>query len=166
MVDQYSYRWHVLYVRARTEKRIAALCKARNLPTDLPLRQETKIRKGRKIKVEQPVFPGYVFAALNHAARDELFRTGNLLRVMEPTNTETMLRELHQVHKALSADPSLRRCTMLTRGTEVRITTGPFMGVEGKVFSLKGRTRVRLNVEMIGQAVEVTVDKDLLELID
>jgi len=38
--------------------------------------------------------------------------------------------------------------------------------VEGVVASLKGRTKVRLNVDMIGQAVAVEVAREYLEVID
>jgi hypothetical protein len=40
------------------------------------------------------------------------------------------------------------------------------MGVEGLIWTLKSNTVVRLNVEMIGQAVAVEVDKDYIELIN
>jgi transcription antitermination factor NusG len=48
----------------------------------------------------------------------------------------------------------------------VRITGGPFSGIEGIVASLKGKTSVRLNVEMVGQAVAVDVAREFLEVID
>ncbi len=48
----------------------------------------------------------------------------------------------------------------------VRISGGPFAGVEGMIETLKGTTAVRLNVEMIGQAVKLEVAREFLELID
>lgn len=47
------------------------------------------------------------------------------------------------------------------------IKAGPFMGIEGVVDSLKSnRTTVRLNVEMVGQAVALEIEVAYLELLD
>ena len=40
------------------------------------------------------------------------------------------------------------------------------MGVEGLVQSLRGKNKVCLNVDMIGRAVAVEVDREYLEVID
>jgi len=69
------------------------------------------------------------------------------------------------VRKALRVDPSLGTCQALTAGRRVRIHAGPFMGVEGIVANVKGKAKVCLNVEMIGRAVAVEVDREFIEVI-
>lgn len=139
---------------------------AKNLPTDLPLRKESKIYQRRKIKMESPVFPGYLFAALNSVSIDDLYKTGNIFRMLQPDNEKQLLYELHQIHKALEIDPGLKRRNTIARGSIVRISTGPFMGIEGRVLSLKKNTRVRLNIELIGQAIDIEIDKDYIETLN
>ena len=132
----------------------------------LPLRRETKVYQRRKVTVDKPVFPGYFFVALDADGRLGLLKTNNIVRILEVPNQRSLLHELAQVRKALSVDSTLGAVTALKAGRMVRITAGPFMGVEGMVSGTKGTNIVRLNVEMIGQAIAVEVDKDYLDLLD
>jgi transcription antitermination factor NusG len=158
--------WHVLYLRPRCEKKMAEYCRQRLFPHYLPLRRETKIYQRRKVTVEKPVFPGYFFVAFDGEGRLTLLKTNNIVRVLKPHSRRQLLHQLAQIRKALAVDPSLGACAALRAGRRVRIQTGPFMGIEGIVRSLKGKAKVCLNVELIGRAVAVEVDRQFLEVID
>jgi len=158
--------WHVLYLRPRCEKKMAEYCKIHRLSYFLPLRRETKIYQRRKVTVEKPVFHGYFFVSFDRNGRLTLLKTNNIVRILVPPNERQFLHELAQIRKALSIDPTLGACTALKRGRHVRILGGPFMGVEGIISALKGTAKVRLNVDLIGQAVAVEVNREYLEVID
>ena len=145
---------------------MAEFCEIHELRHYLPLRKETKIYQRRKVTVEKPLFPSYIFSSFDEDGRLELLKTNNVLRILEPTSRRQLLHELAQVRKALNVDPSLASCSALRRGRRVKIRAGPFMGVEGVVQSLRGRAKVCLNVDMIGRAVAVEVDREFLEPID
>jgi len=132
----------------------------------LPLRRETKIYQRRKVTVEKAVFPGYFFVSFDRAGRLGLLKTNQIVRILEPVDQRRLLHQLAQVRRALRADPTLTPCDALTTGRRVRITGGAFMGVEGSISELRGTAKVRLNVEMIGRAVAVEVDREYLELLD
>jgi len=159
-------KWHILYVRPRCEKKMAEHCRLLGLEHYLPLRTETKVYQRRRVTVRKPVFPGYIFVSFDQAGRVALLKTNNIVRIMFPDDDETLLHELSQVRRALEVDETLSSCKALKRGTLVQITSGPFMGIEGRVHAVKGITKVRLNVEMIGQAVTVEVDREFLEIAD
>ena len=55
--------WAVLHVKPRCEKKVDDFCATFQIGRYLPLRKETKIYQRRKVTVEKPVFPRYVFAA-------------------------------------------------------------------------------------------------------
>ncbi|MCX7590676.1 MAG: hypothetical protein N2255_03510 [Kiritimatiellae bacterium] len=157
--------WNVLYVRPRCEKKVAEHCIILKLDYYLPLRRETKVYQRRKVTVEKPVFPGYLFVRFNREERLSLLKSNQIVRILVPPDENQLLHELAQIKKALMVDPTLGACSAVKKGIAVRIVAGPFMGVEGVVTSLKGMTKVRLNVEMIGQAVALEVDRDYLEVI-
>jgi transcription antitermination factor NusG len=159
-------RWHVLHVRPRCEKKTAEYCTTQSLESYLPLREETKIYQRRKVTVEKPVFTGYVFAVFDALQRLLVLKSNTVVRILDVLDQERFVYELAQVRKALTVDPSLGACQAFKQGSRVRIEGGPFQGLEGVVQVVKGKTRVMLNVEMIGQAVPVEVDQELLELID
>jgi transcriptional antiterminator RfaH len=158
--------WHVLYLKPRTEKKFAEHCQLHRFSHYLPLRQETKVYQRRKVTVHKPVFPGYFFVAFDPEGRATLLKTNYIVRILKPHSRRQLLHQLAQVRRALRADPTLVTEKGLDKGRRVRITSGPFMGVEGVVETVKGRTKVRLNVEMVGRAVVVEVEKELIELLD
>lgn len=158
--------WNVLHVKPRREKKVAEHCEHLNIEYYLPLRQETKVYQRRKVTVSKPVFPGYVFAAFGDEGRLSLLKTNSLVRVLQPTDESGLVHELAQVRAALAVDPTLGATAALKKGRIVRILGGPFRGIEGRIEMLKGQAMVCLNVDMIGQAIRVEVDRSLVELAD
>ena len=143
---------------------MAEFCRIQRYEHYLPLRQETKVYQRRKVTVEKPVFPGYLFVSFDPDGRLEILKTNNIVRILETEDEERLVHELEQIRKALAVDSTLGAVAALQRGRHVRITGGPFMGVEGQIQELKGMAKVLLNVEMIGRAVAVEVDRDFLEV--
>jgi transcriptional antiterminator RfaH len=158
--------WYVLYLRPRCEKKLAEYCQIHGLSHYLPLRRETKIYQRRKVTVEKPLFPSYFFASFDGDGRTQVLKTNNVLRILEPSSRRKLLHELAQVRKALRVDPTLITVSAIRTGRRVRIKGGPFLGVEGVVMSLKGKAKVCLNVEMIGRALAMDVDREYLEVVD
>ena len=159
--------WRVIYVRPRCEKKIAEYFTLHNVHHYLPLREETKVYQRRKVKVHKPVFPGYIFS--DYAADDRVLVLNShmIVRILEVDNQTAFLAALDQIRLALGVDPTLGACAAFTAGRAVRIVGGPFRGIEGVVKVLRGGgTRVVLNVEMIGQAVAVEVERDYLEVVE
>ncbi len=155
--------WTVLHVRPRCEKKVAEYCTRHTVSSYMPLRSETKIYQRRKVTVAKPVFPSYVFAEIDRQNRDLVLRSGNIVRMIEVVDQDRFLLELDQVRKALDVDPTLGATAAFTRGKRVRIIDGPFRGLEGVVETVRGGTRVILNVEAIGQGVPVDVEMPMLE---
>jgi transcription antitermination factor NusG len=155
--------WKVLFVKPRTEKKVSEYCALYRIPFYLPLREKMRRVQRRKVAVYLPVFPGYVFARFEIDQRLPLLQTNLLVRVLEPENPRRMLRDLVMVRRALRVNPALETEKPLARGRLVRIISGPFTGIEGRVARLAGTLKVVLNVELIGQAVSVTAEIDQVE---
>ena len=163
MPDNTQIPWHVLHVKPRCEKKLAAQAGVLGLTLFLPLREETKIYQRRKVTVRKPVFPGYLFAAFTKEQQVEVLKTNQVVRVLEVVDQSGFLAQLDQVRKALEVDPTLGACEAFQAGQRVRIRVGPFQGIEGVVRSVRGQTRVVLNIELIGQAIPIEVDTAALE---
>ena len=145
---------------------MAEHCAVHGFSFYLPLREETKIYQRRRVTVHKPLFPGYFFVAFAADERVQILKTNNVVRILEPSHQRDFLHQLAQVRRALRADPTLNACNMLEKGHRVRILAGAFQGIEGIVETVKGRARVLLNVEMIGRAIGVEVDREFLELVE
>src|SRR5258708_36356255 len=62
--------WYATYTCARHEKRVAAELGAREVEHFLPLYSSIRLWKDRRVQLELPLFPGYVFVRL--ALHDQL----------------------------------------------------------------------------------------------
>jgi len=169
-------QWHVLHVRPRCEKKMAAYCANTTMPCYLPLRLEKKKYQRRRVEVWKPLFPGYVFACFLPEQRALILRSGQTVRILEVKDQARFINEIEQIQKALVADPGLQACPAITAGMKVRITAGPFQGLEGIVVKSRaqaspthrgeprrGCARVIINVDMIGQGVAIEADEEVLE---
>jgi transcription antitermination factor NusG len=158
--------WHVLHVKPRCEKKMGEYCGAHAVACELPLREETKVYQRRRVTVHKPVFPGYVFVHFSAEERVSVLKSNLVVRDLPVVDQAHFVRQLEQIRQALSVDPTLNACEAFTAGRRVRITAGPFMGLEGVVQTVRGKTRVLLNVEMIGRALSVEVGIEMLERAD
>lgn len=156
-------RWVVVHAKPRCEKKLGDYCAAHSIEFDLPLRSETKIYQRRKVTVHKPVFPGYIFLNYSPENKAEVLKSNMIVRILPVENQAQLVRELDQIRLALSVDPTLDACAAFQAGKRVLIRSGPFQGLEGVVQTVKGRTKVVLNVDMIGRALAVEVGIELLE---
>src|SRR5438067_414355 len=53
--------WYAVYTRSRQEKVVASYLARMEIPTYLPLRRTWSTRTDRKITIEVPALPGYLF---------------------------------------------------------------------------------------------------------
>jgi len=162
-VSENDFLWYVLHVKPRCEKKMADYCAAHGLKHELPLREETKIYQRRKVTVYKPVFPGYIFVAFNVDEKVTVLKSNVIVHILTVVNQERFIHELVQIQQALAVDPTLDACAAFQTGKRVLIRSGPFQGLEGVVQLVRGKTKVVLNVEMIGRALAVEVGIDVLE---
>ena len=85
--------WCVLHVRPRCEKKLVEHCQVLGAESYLPLRSETKVYQRRKVTVEKPIFPGYVFVGVDRTQRLGLLKTNLIVRILETEDDfERLLR--------------------------------------------------------------------------
>ena len=147
----------MLHVKPRTEKKMVAFLSHDRLWHYLPLWTKVRRVQRRKVRTEIPVFPGYVFARLDAASRLAMLKTNLIVRVIQVPNERELIHQLRQVAHVRRSDAEVRRVPLFKEGDLVRVTHGPFYGVEGRIRRDAGGTSVVLNVDILGQAVAVTI---------
>ena len=156
-IDPSVSKWYVLHVKPRTEKKVAErLSRARRWHY-LPLWTKVRRVQRRKVRTEVPVFPGYVFARLNSDARLAMLRTNMIVRLIPVPRPRELIHQLRQIAHAGRAGHEPRKVPLFKVGDLVRVTQGPFYGVEGYIKRDEGGTFIVLNVEILGQAVAVSI---------
>jgi transcription termination/antitermination protein NusG len=162
-------RWYACHTRARHEKKVDALMRERGIECYLPLMPVVRQWKDRRKLVLWPLFPGYVFAR---------FTLEDAVSVLSIPGVAALVRtgaqpvpipadELDNVRRfaAALAESGLEAelVPALDRGQRVRIREGAFAGVRGIVLERRGRRRVRVGLDAIGQGIEVDIAARILE---
>ena len=150
--------WYVLHVKPRTEKRVNEFLSSLRVFHYLPLvRKESKVQR-RKVVRHLPVFPGYVFTRLFPEERVRVLRTQQVVRTIAVTNPRRMIHQLRQVEHAGRLQADLRPAESFAAGEYVKVVSGPLRGVEGRVRRVGHATSIVLTVDILGQALEATVN--------
>ena len=158
--------WYVLHVKPRTEKKTAAYLVRYGYFCHLPLYTRTYRKQRRKVRVEMPLFPGYVFTRLLPEERIRMLQTNLIVRTILIERPRETVHQLRQIRRAARSDSELRRLSSTFRaGDRVRVMSGPLTGTDGYVKYDGTRAMLCLNVEILGAAVAVTVSPDCVERI-
>lgn len=159
--------WYVLKSKPRQELRALQELHNQDFNVFLPLMQVEKIRNGCNVVVAEPLFPGYLFIALNKV--DSNWRalrstkgTGNLLRFGdEPAIVPDPVIEFLQ-QRSDPAHIPMRR--YLNASDPVLITDGPFRNFEALFLEYDGEKRAFLLLDMLGQARKLSFPLELVRL--
>ena len=159
-------QWRVLHVRAQQEKVLAKEMGVMSIEHFLPLNNETRRAGRKKLQVQTPVFPGYLFinSTLDEAYRVD--RTKRVVNILNVANQEQLAWELANLRKALQQRAPLRQHAFLKKGKRVSIHSGPFEGLEGVVEDRANSGRLILQVHVLGKATSLEIDSSLLDPLD
>ena len=159
-------RWWALYTRARQEKAISRALLARQIPFYLPLIKKTSVIRGRSITSHIPLFAGYVFLYGSDEERVLSLTTNRISRILTIHDVDNFWHDLRQIHRLISSNAALTVESRLIPGNRVRVTSGPFAGIEGTVLTRRNRARLLVSVDFLQQGASVEIDDFLLEPVD
>lgn len=158
--------WHVLWTKSRQEKALADELSRRGIRHFLPLLRQERYQGARRMFVDAPLFPGYVFL---HGSREDCFRSDDTKRVaqiIKVVDQQRLGEELSSLHQALLIEAPLVAYPYLKKGVRARVTAGPFQGLKGLIEDRINARRLILQVGLLTQAVSLEIDGALLEPID
>lgn len=163
--------WFALLTRSNFEQTVySRICK-KKIDAFLPSTKKPSKRKDRKLMIETPLFPGYVFVKSTRAPVDQLpiLKTLGAVRLLGnsagpvpvPENQIESLKRLISVTQDLVTGSIIE----LKKGDPVIILEGPMAGLKGDFFEQKGKGRVIIKVDLLGRYAGVEVDSDKVEKI-
>lgn len=160
--------WYAVQTYPRHEKRVHADLGLRQLESFLPLYATVnRWKNGCKMRVELPLFPGYIFVKIDPRERFKVLSLPGTVSIVGSSSGPWPLPEA----EIASLRASMRTNTIepheyLAVGQKVRIKYGPLAGMAGFLVRKGSGLRVVLSVEMIRQSAAVEVDADDVEAID
>lgn len=158
-------RWYAAYTSANHEKRVAVQLEERAVEHFLPLYESVRRWKDRRMNLQLPLFPGYVFVRLALRDRLKVLQVPGVARLVGFNGRPCALpeREIEAMQMCLSRGAYLEPYPYLKTGRKVCIKKGPLEGCEGILLRRKGACRVVLSIELITRSIVADVDATDLE---
>jgi transcription antitermination factor NusG len=157
--------WYAVYTRANHEKRVAAETEARGVEHFLPVYRSVRRWKDRRVSLELPLFPGYVFVRVALRDRLRVLQIPSVVHLVGFSGQPSALpdEEMDILRSGFSERLHAEPHPFLTIGRRVRVTSGPFAGIEGVLKRRKSNLRVVISLELIRQSVAVEVGEAEIE---
>jgi transcription antitermination factor NusG len=153
--------WYAAYTRANHEKHVALELQLRAVEHFLPLYSCIRRWKDRKARLEMPLFPGYVLLrlALQHKLR--VLEIPSVVRLVGFNGHPVALpeNEVEALRNGLSKEGQAAPCPNLVAGRRVRITGGPFAGLEGIFKQTRNSLRVVVSLDLIQRSIAIDVNR-------
>lgn len=160
--------WSVVYTYPQAERKIAAALVGKCIDTYLPLAKEVRQWSDRKKKVVVPIFPNYVFVHLRAADRYKVLSVPGVTRFISIGGHPVVIpeKEMNSIRMLTESDNILVKEEYYHVGDRVRVSSGPFVGLQGMLIEKNGSKRFYVRFDSIEQAVSIAVEAKLLEKIE
>ena len=165
--DSFLPQWFVLFVRTNQERVTASRLDHLQIEHFLPCFRSLRQWKDRRVTLEVPLFPGYVFVHLPHAERMRVLTLPNVLYFVGSGSAPAVLseEEIAWIGRGLqSGNATPHEC--LSEGQRVVVTAGALAGLKGFLVRKVNNTRVVVSLDSIGRAFAVEVDLQSVRALD
>ena len=158
-------RWYAAQTCANHEKRVQEQLRQRAVDAYLPVYASIRRWKDRRVTLELPLFPGYVFVRLALRDRLPVLQTPSVVRLVGFGGQPVALpdQEIEALRQGLAKELRVEPHPYLKIGQRVRVRTGPLQGLEGLLVRKKNISRFVISLDLIMRSVAVEIDIAELE---
>jgi transcription antitermination factor NusG len=158
--------WFVAYTYPRHERSVANHLAQKSVESFLPCLTKTSRWKDRQVKIEVPLFPGYIFTRISPNERVKVMSIPGVIRMLSYNEVPVMVSnsEIDSIRLCLSRGGKLEPHRFIAIGERVRVKEGIFQGLEGFVVRHHQGCKLVVTVGLIHQSVALEIEEDLLEL--
>jgi transcription antitermination factor NusG len=151
--------WYAVYTCANREKLVAAQFAGRGIEHFLPLYESVRDWSDRRIRLQLPLFPGYLFVFTDLRHRLPILTIPGVVNLVSnakqplPLDSDT-IQTLRDGIRRVAALPH----PYLAVGQRVSICRGPLKGLTGILLRRKSGPRVVITIEDIKQSFLAELD--------
>src|SRR6266403_1627449 len=152
--------WYAVYTSANHEKRVTQQLSQRSIEHLLPLYDSIRRWKDRRVHLQMPLFPGYVFVRFALRDRLQVLEIPSVVNLVSFGGHPAPLPEedIQVIQSCLNHGCQVEPHPYLQAGRRARVRIGPLQGMEGIILRRKNRTRFVLSFDLIMRSVAVEID--------
>jgi len=162
-------RWFLAQVKPNSAQIAQRNLRLQSFQTFLPLEEETRLRYGKQVTTQRPLFPGYIFIALDMAQGlwRQVNATYGVSRIVSIGKTPAMVPEelVSELIQRCDSSGLLLPPKQLKPGDPVTLTKGPFANFAAEVERIARDRRVWVLMDMMGSKTRVAVSPDHLRAV-
>lgn len=154
--------WLALYTKPKAEKKVKERLDSAGFENFLPLQTIIKQWSDRKKKIQVPLINSYVFVKLSPKNAVQLYQIPGVVGVLKYLGNYAVVKEEEIENlKILSINGvpmnTVSKPLQLSKGQKVSIATGPFKGLTAVFLKESGKQRVIVEIETLGNYIEVSM---------
>ncbi len=161
--------WYAVYTRSKAEKKAALELKHKGIDHYLPLIKTLKQWSDRKKWVEEPLFRSYVFVHIEQKEYYEVLRNPHLTRYVTFEGKAAPIpdKQIEAIKVYLGEkEPVLLEDVELKKGQKVEVIGGKLTGLQGELIDVKGKSRLKVRIDVIGKSIVVHIPKSKLRVLE
>ena len=152
-------KWHVIYTKAKWEKKVDTLLLQKGFESWCPLQKKERQWSDRKKIIEEPLFRSYVFVKVSKDQYTQLLSTNGVVRFLYFDKKPAIIRdkEIELIKKYLGesyTNIEVVDMSNIPAQTKVSVNQGLFMGQKGEVVK-SGKKSVFVRLESINMMMIV-----------
>lgn len=159
--------WYALHTKSRFENVVNEGLFKKSLEVFLPKIKVKSKRRDRKLMIQVPLFPGYLFVKtdLNPYEHIEILKTAGAVRLVGNKDGPVSITDntVESLRIMVTTEHPIATGNRFRKGDRVMVVEGPFAGVVGTFVRYRGRGRVIVDIEALGQFAGVDVSEDEVE---
>ena len=159
--------WFVIHTKSKFENVVYQGLIKKNKETFLPTIRKRSRRQDRRLFLQQPLFPGYLFVkiTLAPAERLEVLKTAGVVKLIGNRDAPIPVKPevIESLKIIVQANEQVETVNCLRQGDAVQVVSGPFTGVIGIFVQYQNTERVVVNIDAMGRAASINVAAEDVE---
>jgi len=153
--------WYAIQTFPRHEKKVTEELQHKGVKALLPLVTEKRQWSDRRVVVDTPLFPGYVFVRITceQAERVTVLRTAGVRNFvgMRRMGDPIPDQQIETVQTIVAGGVPFHPCPFVDIGQRVRIRGGSLEGIEGILTAVNGDESLVISVNLIQRSLAIRV---------
>lgn len=160
-------QWYALHVRCNQEKNVAQSLNTRGIDHFLPCYESRRQWKDRRVTLQMPLFPGYLFVRVPPFERSKAVFMPNVISMVGAGGIPSAVddEEIANIKRGLEHG-TIEPHEHLRVGEQVIIIQGAMSGMRGILLRRQNGVRVVVSLDSISRAFSVEVDEDCITAIN
>lgn len=159
-------KWHVIYTKSRSEKKVADWLIEKNIECYLPIQKRLRQWKDRKKWVDFPLISGYCFVRITNREHDLVLQTDHVVcfitfegkpAIVRDSEIEFLKRLLEQPEEVIVTRENY------SKGQKVEILSGPLTGLHGELVEIRGKRRFLIRLDQIQTSFTIELTDSVLK---